>query len=532
MTDKESKSDTKPWAWLCSSILAIIGVLFLVMGILSTMYFSSMIDAFIQSEMLLYNNTRTFPMWRKPPVNPIMKVYFFNVTNQEDILQGEKPILEEIGPFTYIETWEKVISGWNHKDGTVSYEIKKTFVFSRQLSVGSENENITLPNIPVITAASQTKYGTKLVRKATSALLKTLNQGPFSTQTVNEWLWGFDHALVKLGKDIMPPENQPPFDRFGLLIGKNDTPASGLYTVYTGRNDITKYATVHTWNNQSRLNFWKTDSCNMINGTDGTAFPPDVSKNTTLEMFNPELCRPIPLTYRGKVERNGVEAYKFSPPDNVFDPPSMVPEHDCYCPEEGCSLPRGVFNVSICNYGAPIAVSFPHFYNADEKLLEEVIGLAPEKEKHEFYMDVQPKMGIGIAAKGRIQINLMIPEIEDIQQMVGVPPIIFPVFWFESGIDGLPDSVSQELKLATQGTEVIKNGVCYGLFAIGGLLLLTVAIIAVRREKSQKYAAKSTEMETRNGDSSQDTFVRIGSGKVEGLPGIISGSDLSEEQKL
>ena len=36
-----------------------------------------------------------------------MKFYMFNVTNTDEIKDGKKPILEEIGPFTYKEVRKK-----------------------------------------------------------------------------------------------------------------------------------------------------------------------------------------------------------------------------------------------------------------------------------------------------------------------------------------------------------------------------------------------------------------------------------------
>ena len=38
--------------------------------------------------------------------------------------------------------------------------------------------------------------------------------------------------------------------------------------------------------------------------------------------------------------------------------------------------------------GAPFMISFPHFYLGDPSLLEEVEGLNPDPEKHDFYLDV------------------------------------------------------------------------------------------------------------------------------------------------
>jgi hypothetical protein len=40
--------------------------------------------------------------------------------------------------------------------------------------------------------------------------------------------------------------------------------------------------------------------------------------------------------------------------------------------------------------GFPIGVSYPHFYEADPKLLEAVDGSHPDKEKHETFFYIEP----------------------------------------------------------------------------------------------------------------------------------------------
>ena len=35
-------------------------------------------------------------------------------------------------------------------------------------------------------------------------------------------------------------------------------------------------------------------------------------------------------------------------------------------------------------------MSWPHFFQADPKLLDDVIGLEPDQEKHQFQLDVLP----------------------------------------------------------------------------------------------------------------------------------------------
>ena len=54
--------------------------------------------------------------------------------------------------------------------------------------------------------------------------------------------------------------------------------------------------------------------------------------------------------------------FRFIPPQNVFAPPEENSDNDCFClNEEGCHVPRGLFNMSACQFGYPIMMSWPHF---------------------------------------------------------------------------------------------------------------------------------------------------------------------------
>ena len=48
-----------------------------------------------------------YDVWQNPPVPVYMKFHVFNVLNPEEVQQGLKPVVEEIGPFTYLEMREK-----------------------------------------------------------------------------------------------------------------------------------------------------------------------------------------------------------------------------------------------------------------------------------------------------------------------------------------------------------------------------------------------------------------------------------------
>lgn len=43
----------------------------------------------------------SYTMWRDVPVPFFMSVYFFHVLNPKEILKGEKPMVEQKGPYVY-----------------------------------------------------------------------------------------------------------------------------------------------------------------------------------------------------------------------------------------------------------------------------------------------------------------------------------------------------------------------------------------------------------------------------------------------
>lgn len=57
----------------------------------------------------------------------------------------------------------------------------------------------------------------------------------------------------------------------------------------------------------------------------------------------------------------------------------------------GKCLAEGLVDVTDCYYGFPIALSYPHFLDADPALLENVSGgISPDRSKHESYFVINP----------------------------------------------------------------------------------------------------------------------------------------------
>lgn len=120
-------------------------------------------------------------------------------------------------------------------------------------------------------------------------------------------------------------------------------------------NDVTKFGIIDKYNGVEYLPHWTTPACNHLNGTDGSIFPPHISKNTTLHIYDKDLCRLLPLSFEKEVTtRNNVPGYRFTPSERVFASVENNPDNMCFCPNGPPCAPHGMFNVSACQYGKSI----------------------------------------------------------------------------------------------------------------------------------------------------------------------------------
>lgn len=113
--------------------------------------FQKAVDQTIEKNMVLQNGTKVFDSWEKPPLPVYIQFYFFNVTNPEEILQGEIPLLEEVGPYTYRELRNKANVQFGENGTTISAVTNKAYIFERNQSVGDPTiDLIRTINIPLL----------------------------------------------------------------------------------------------------------------------------------------------------------------------------------------------------------------------------------------------------------------------------------------------------------------------------------------------------------------------------------------------
>ena len=95
-------------------------------------------------------------------------------------------------------------------------------------------------------------------------------------------------------------------------------------------------------------------------------------------------------------------------------------------------------------------MSWPHFLHGDPQLRKNLIGMAPDEEKHSFIMDVLPKYGIALRAFARLQMNVAVEKSDGFGwfDKINQEQIYLPVLWFEEGIGG-PSKVLNCLPIET-----------------------------------------------------------------------------------
>ncbi|XP_033845493.1 scavenger receptor class B member 1 isoform X2 [Periophthalmus magnuspinnatus] len=431
-------------------------------------------DQIVKNTVIDPNNEMTYTMWKDIPVPFFMSVYFFNVLNPKEILKGEKPMLEQRGPYVYRKHCQKDNITF-HPNNTVSYREYRQYYFEPDMSIGNESDIITIPNMLVLGAAVMLEDLPYPVRLMISTTFKTFKEGPFLTKTVEELMWGYDSKLVEFLNKYLPGM-LPSTGKFGLFAEFNNS-NTGLFTIFTGQDDIKNVHRVDSWNGMTELNYWRTPQCNMINGTAGQMWPPFMTKETTLPFYSPDACRSMELVYQRPGHMKGIPYYRYVAPPTLFANGADYEPNEGFCP---CRQ-SGLLNVSSCRHNSPMFISHPHFFNADPVLLDFVQGLAPTEEEHGLFIDIHPDTGVPLNVSIRLQLNLYMKTVPGITETGKISEVVMPILWFaESGyIDGpILNTFHTNLVILPAVMEYMQ----YGFIALG-LLTIVISILVLWRQK-------------------------------------------------
>ncbi|XP_075996075.1 scavenger receptor class B member 1 isoform X3 [Genypterus blacodes] len=441
-------------------------------------------DQIVKNTVIDPKNEMSYTMWKDVPVPFFMSVYFYNVLNPKEILKGEKPMLEQRGPYVYRKRLQKENVTF-HPNSTVSYREYRSYFFEPSMSVGNESDVVTIPNMLVLGAAVMMEKLPFPVRMMISATFKTFKEGPFLTKPVGELMWGYESGLVDFLNKYLPGM-LPSSGKFGLFAEFNNSD-SGLFTIFTGQDDIRNVHKVDSWNGLKQLSYWRTPQCNMINGTAGQMWPPFMTKESTLPFYSPDACRSMELVYQSSGEMEGIPLYRFVASKTLFANGTDYAPNQGFCP---CRQ-SGLLNVSSCRHKSPVFISQPHFFNADPVLLDFVQGLSPNEEEHGLFIDIHPQTGVPLNVSIRLQLNLYMKSVSGITETGKISEVVMPMIWFgESGyIDGpILKTFHTNLVVLPAVMEYMQ----YGFIALGLITIIIAALVHYKLKASDREHTPST----------------------------------------
>uniref|UniRef100_A0ABI7XZG8 Scavenger receptor class B member 1 n=1 Tax=Felis catus TaxID=9685 RepID=A0ABI7XZG8_FELCA len=324
-----------------AAMLGFLGLLCAVLGAVMIVMVPTLIKQQVLKNVRIDPSSLSFNMWKEIPVPFYLSVYFFDVVNPSAVLLGEKPQVRERGPYVYREFRHKSNITFNDND-TVSFLEYRSFQFQPDRSHGLESDYIVMPNILVLGAAMMMENKPMSLKLIMTLAFSTLGERAFMNRTVGEIMWGYEDPLVHLVNKYLP--NMFPFKgKFGLFAELNNS-NSGLFTVFTGVKDFSRIHLVDKWNGLSKVKYWHSDQCNMINGTSGQMWAPFMTPETSLEFYSPEACRSMNLVYKESGVFEGIPTYRFVAPSTLFANGSTYPPNEGFCP----CLESGIQNISTC----------------------------------------------------------------------------------------------------------------------------------------------------------------------------------------
>jgi lysosome membrane protein 2 len=153
--------------------------------------------------------------------------------------------------------------------------------------------------------------------------------------------------------------------------------------------------------------------------------------------------RSVQLFYQGKTTYDGIPGYRYQTRDNFLNQIGSCYGNDCFCVnkingslrnDDGC-LYSGAIDLTEC-LEAPIVGTAPHFYGADPVYNLMIDGIYPSPEKHQIFLEVEPRTGSPLRGGKKMQFNMFLRKIDQIAiTNAFTTPVLFPVLWVDEGIE-------------------------------------------------------------------------------------------------
>eukprot|EP00056_Hartaetosiga_gracilis_P000951 m.41493 g.41493 ORF g.41493 m.41493 type:complete len:545 (+) comp10430_c0_seq2:30-1664(+) len=429
--------------------LFVIGAVLLVIGLVAEPGLNAVIRSVIKKDLMLTSDKSQFyPVWKSTKKIPIyMTFYMFNVTNPLEVQRdGVKPHVEVVGPFNYNETREKFDIEWIDNKEKVRFKYSRIFYpLKRKCPPGvlypdfectiDDSIKITTPNVALmglVNIVNNVPYESDLMRKAVLEIIQDFlianfpTEWTFVTLPARELIFGYNDTILasfnKVIEDINHSVLRNSSSKIPLLPAvqvqtNNSMAIREKYSVeFTGKSDMDSIYSFDEWAGYNQtLPYWagtrcpKTDQgkkwihqANMLNGTDGIAFQPNINENSHIYAFSEDLRRSALLAYETDITFDSIPLKRFVLDESVLANVSTNPAQCAF----DAYAPYGVLNLTNA-IGGPAFASKPHFLDADPVYLQMVDGLAPpNRTLHDTTIDVEPYTGSSFRIHDRLQVSV------------------------------------------------------------------------------------------------------------------------------
>lgn len=483
-------------------VLLSVGTFLVLAFVILMACFGAIYKSVVDDVLVIREGKPIMDVFIQPPVPIYMNFVFFNVKNPREVqYYGEKPILEEIGPYVYEETRIKRGDAegdpvaFDNDGETVLYRNEKYYVFQPDMSGDlSEQDTVTTVNVvmAMLAAVLNEVDNIGLIWPEIEATMDV-----FETHTISELLFdGWELPVFNLdfsnsgiaavknitfvgtvvdlleALDLEVPEAIAN-NRIGYFSFANNT-NDGLYEVFTGKHHMDEYIYVQEWQQKTELTFWGTEEekdpyCNMINGSDGTQYPPDrLDENSVVYIFVTQLCRSLYLVYDYAVDYLGVKVLRYVAPPEMLQSSTMNPDNACYCSSLGC-LGSSLLEMTPC-IKIPLIMSTPHYFLGDGDELSKYIGLNPVEELHGTILYIETKLGVPVYAHKRLQINIPLMPYGNLTSFMNFNRLYFPVFWVDENAEMSQEDMNQLDQVLT---------LPFALFYSIGAILIVAGLVMV-----------------------------------------------------
>ncbi|XP_050507504.1 sensory neuron membrane protein 1-like [Diabrotica virgifera virgifera] len=482
--------------------------------------FPKMIHSKVKSMVNLGPGMEIRGMFLKVPFPLSFKIYVFNITNPMEIQNGAIPEVKEVGPFCFQEWKEKVDVHDEEDNDIITYLSKDTFTRTSGPGCVSGQTVVTIPHpmiLGLVNAVSRAKPGAlSLINKA----IKSIYANPtsiFLTAKVDDIL--FDGVVIKCGvtdfagkaicTQLRGSGSLKIIDEndlgFSLIGPKNATEQKRIKAIRGTKNhhDVGR---IVEYDGSPAMSAWPTEECNKIMGTDGTVFPPMMTKEEGLVSFAPDLCRSLKAFWVKKTKYDGIPVNEYTA---SLGDSSKNEAEKCYCYTPDTCLKKGLMDLYKCA-GVPIYVSMPHFYDSDESYVKGVKGLNPNKKEHEISILFEQMTGGPVSAKKRLQFSMPLEPNQKVDLFKNFTTTVIPMFWVEEGVD-LNNTFTKPLKMLYTMKKVVNiskylilSGSIVGCIAAAYLFFKNNDKVTITKVKDvQKVPAPPSGISTVNGHTNR-----------------------------